>query len=309
MRIGILFTRLLIALIATSWSMRSVKVIAVDTSSYMSTAKRDLLCILMTYQEHMVNVEKSGDGRIYVITKSGRRILYDDKKVKSFQEKLENSDLQDSMEQIYPMHDIDKIMPDNVSPGRIRSYELLQEVYGVQRGRIESNLVPVRTAAGTVMFNKCSGAAEALAKVMKELSALAQSNRKVSAALYPMSGTFNYRHIAGTNRLSPHSFGIAIDLSRDKRDYWKWASKKEGEKRLQAYPREVVQCFEKHGFIWGGKWSQFDILHFEYRPEIIMKSKYYSNCTADWKNWCEGMDTGDSNIMRLKDLIDEKIKE
>jgi len=32
---------------------------------------------------------------------------------------------------------------------------------------------------------------------------------------------------------------------------------------------EIVDIFERHGFIWGGKWYHFDTLHFEYRPEIL----------------------------------------
>jgi hypothetical protein len=27
--------------------------------------------------------------------------------------------------------------------------------------------------------------------------------------------------------------------------------------------------FEKHGFIWGGKWYHYDTMHFEYRPELL----------------------------------------
>ena len=37
------------------------------------------------------------------------------------------------------------------------------------------------------------------------------------------------------------------------------------------YPQEIVEIFEKHGFIWGGKWSHFDLMHFEYRPELLQK--------------------------------------
>ena len=37
------------------------------------------------------------------------------------------------------------------------------------------------------------------------------------------------------------------------------------------YPQEIVELFEKHGFIWGGKWSHFDLMHFEYRPELLRK--------------------------------------
>ena len=34
-------------------------------------------------------------------------------------------------------------------------------------------------------------------------------------------------------------------------------------------PMEIVRIFEKHGFIWGGRWSHYDTMHFEYRPELL----------------------------------------
>ncbi len=34
-------------------------------------------------------------------------------------------------------------------------------------------------------------------------------------------------------------------------------------------PMEIVRIFEKHGFIWGGKWHHYDTMHFEYRPELL----------------------------------------
>lgn len=38
-------------------------------------------------------------------------------------------------------------------------------------------------------------------------------------------------------------------------------------------PEEVVNVFENHGFIWGGKWRNYDTIHFEYRPELIIYNK------------------------------------
>ena len=38
------------------------------------------------------------------------------------------------------------------------------------------------------------------------------------------------------------------------------------------YPHEIVEIFEKHGFIWGGRWYHYDTMHFEYRPEILKAS-------------------------------------
>ncbi len=51
-------------------------------------------------------------------------------------------------------------------------------------------------------------------------------------------------------------------------------SEKRGEKvemLRDKYPKEIVEVFEKHGFIWGGKWSHYDLMHFEYRPELLQK--------------------------------------
>ena len=31
----------------------------------------------------------------------------------------------------------------------------------------------------------------------------------------------------------------------------------------------IVDAFQKHGFVWGGKWLFFDTMHFEYRPELL----------------------------------------
>ena len=34
-------------------------------------------------------------------------------------------------------------------------------------------------------------------------------------------------------------------------------------------PTEIIDIFERRGFIWGGKWSHYDTMHFEYRPELL----------------------------------------
>ena len=90
-----------------------------------------------------------------------------------------------------------------------------------------------------------------------------------------VGGSFNWRTIAGTNRLSAHSFGIAIDLNTEIGKYWRWAGVEAG--RAFTYENEMpeflVSTMEKFGFIWGGKWHHFDGMHFEYRPELILYSR------------------------------------
>ncbi len=276
-------------------------------SSYDTTMKQDLLCLMMAYPEHISNVEQS-DGRVYIVMKSGRKILYDDKKTKSIETKIAFPDLQDMMEQAYPIVPIKNLMDKNHDPGRARVYSLLNEVYGASQKQIEKNLANVKAGYGSFQFNGNNQAAEALRNVMKELAPLAEKRRDIRSCAYPCSGTYNYRVIAGTNRLSPHSYGIAIDLARDKRDYWQWASREEGQKRLSAYPDEIAALFEKHNFIWGGKWGHFDILHFEYRPEIIIKARYFGSTQDLRQVWYSGVPLGDAHTQNCIKKIEEAIK-
>ena len=42
-------------------------------------------------------------------------------------------------------------------------------------------------------------------------------------------------------------------------------------KYANRIPLEIIRVFEKHGFIWGGRWYHYDTMHFEYRPEFLNK--------------------------------------
>ncbi|SKA78902.1 D-alanyl-D-alanine carboxypeptidase [Clostridium sp. USBA 49] len=284
-----LFIMLMYTLICNSYAVKAEG----NASDYDINMKRDILILMMAYPEYAVNLEKDNNGYVYLIMKSGKKILYDDKKIKNFEQKLNNPDLEDMLEQIYPLCPIDDVMEKNFDPGRIRVYSLLNEVYGSSKKAIESNLVNVEKI--NCRFNKNNKAAESLKNVMDELLPLAKGNSKISSCIYPLSGTYNYRVISGTGRLSPHAFGNAIDLARDNRDYWKWASIEQGRNRIKSYPKEIVEIFEKNNFVWGGKWNHFDILHFEYRPEIILKAKYFKDFYKKGEKWYEGIPINDEN--------------
>ena len=122
--------------------------------------------------------------------------------------------------------------------------------------------------------------AERLAAVSRELD---QLPAHFDAYLVPSAGTYVCRPIAGTDRISAHGHGIAIDISTKHTDYWRWstpqATGKAGSRTgtkpdrpipyRNQVPMEIVTVFEKHGFIWGGKWYHYDTMHFEYRPELL----------------------------------------
>lgn len=273
---------------------------------YDTTMKQDLLSLFMAYPEDIIDIEKQDNGLVYLVMKSGNKIVYDDKKEKTQQEKLVNGDLQDMMEQVYPLEKIDDLMEENFDPGRIRVYSLLNEVYGSSREQIEKNLTNVNFAYQNYRFNKNNKAAENLDNASKKLLILAKTNTKIGPFINPSNGTFNYRIISGTGRLSPHAYGLAIDIASDKRDYWKWASREQGKARLLQYPDELVKTFEENNFVWGGKWGHFDILHFEYRPEIILKARYFGDNKGEKANWYEGVPC-DETIKTYIEKIDKAL--
>lgn len=279
-----------------------IKEKAATEKDYETQMKQDILILMLAYPEHIVNVEKSND-KVFCVTKSGRKILYDDKIEKSYEQKLANPDLQDMLEQNYPLEKNNTLMDKNFDPGRIRHYELFNEVYGNSKREIEKNLTNLKYGYTNYQFNSQNNANTSLEAALKEIIPLAKSRNDVGAILYPASGTYNYRVIAGTGRLSPHSYGIAIDLKSDKKDYWKWSSKEQGEKRLSEYPKELVEAFERNNFIWGGKWNHFDILHFEYRPEIILKARCFNDWEQD-KKWYENSYLEEKEIKKYIDKIE-----
>jgi hypothetical protein len=158
-------------------------------------------------------------------------------------------------------------------PGRARNAAFFDRVYGNCRaGEVEKNLtsvawLPAKTKQ-RLPFSKVNGAARALEAVSTELDALPAS---FDVYLYPSAGTYNCRVIAGTARVSAHGHGIAIDIALPRAHYWRNATpgKDGGIAYKNEIPMEIVRIFEKHGFIWGGRWYHYDTMHFEYRPELV----------------------------------------
>jgi len=280
-----------------------------NSAEYNTVMKRDLLCLMTAYWQYVKGVEKKPDGSVYLIMQSGLKILYDDKKVKSNDEKLKNSDLQDMLEQTYPLYSVTTLMPIEFNPGRNRVYSLFKDMYGQSKEKIEANLTGVRFGNQALRFNRNNNASVALKEIDSELLILTKNLNSAKPFVYPSSGTYSYRNIAGTNLLSTHSFGTAIDLAANGKDYWQWASKSEGMKRIKVYPPSVVKVFEDNNFIWGGKWGYFDLMHYEYRPELILKAKYFSKMPGLGQPWYIGSPyPQDTHVRTYVQVIDEALK-
>jgi hypothetical protein len=264
----------LLIVVARITSQAGVAVFAVSRAQTGDAdTRRDLLALMLAYPDHITGVEKDADGLIFVLASSGEKIVYDDGRVKSFEQKLADADLEDMMAQPYPLDMISTVPEGHTDPGRIRCYALLRTVYGSTQRDVEASLRRVSLGSRLFPFNCSNGAADALEAAFADVAALIAAAPEVSGFVYPLSGTYNYRVIAGTHSLSPHAFGIAADLASHPCDYWRWASREQGQTRLDAYPPALVRVFEDHGFIWGGKWAHFDFLHVEYRPELLIKAR------------------------------------
>lgn len=233
----------------------------------------DLEALYTAYGPAIRGLEAKGPKHLYLVMADGQKILYDDGRVKSFAEKLADPDLEDMLSQAYPLGKPTAAPPPDHDPGRIRVEPFFQALYGTP-AQVKNSLVQVPFAGSRATFNANQGAAAALEKVGDSLRELLARNASLRSSIFPLGGTFNQRRIAGTNRLSAHSWGIAIDLHRG--HYWRWGGILAPLELLalqSAFPQEIVSAFEAQGFIWGGKWFHYDTMHFEYRPEIIRKAR------------------------------------
>lgn len=123
--------------------------------------------------------------------------------------------------------------------------------------------------------------AEPLRRVQNKIYEAGKTDKDVKRFLKELNQcwSFNWRVIADSGKLSNHSWGSAIDLLpknyRNKKIYWFWEAVRDDywmkimPYRRWAPPRAIIEAFESEGFIWGGRWTLWDNMHFEYRPELL----------------------------------------
>lgn len=207
-----------------------------------------------------------------VVLADGTRLPWDDGIAgKTPAERIERPDIEDIFAQPYPIGPGSTPPGKDEDPGRARHRGLIDALYGKDARAVRASLVEVpwmpKNGGKPVRFHRAHGAAEALARVSEALDALPPEFHRYAKVT---AGTFNWRPIAGTDRLSAHAHAIAIDINVKYTHYWRWSIKREPELPWRnVIPMQIVEVFEAHGFIWGGKWFHYDTMHFEYRPELL----------------------------------------
>ena len=188
---------------------------------------------------------------------------------KSLEEQLRNGSILDQLRLIYPAGTRQEPLDD---PGRVRNKAFFDKMYGNCRlGEVAPRLVQViwlpQSWGHVISITSVNGVDRQLAAISNELDSLPPEDKRY---LYPIGGTYKCRAVADTGQTSMHGWGAAIDINTAYSDYWMWRRATSGSPvYVNRIPPEIVAVFERHGFIWGGRWSHFDTMHFEYRPELL----------------------------------------
>lgn len=236
-----------------------------ENKCHQSSIPKELQALKKVYSSQILSVDS-----VSIVLKSGKRILFSDtsKKILDDDGMPIKATLQDQMSVEYFKGRLRAKPLMNYDPGRMRCEDFFNEIYGKSESVVRKNCVEVKWIDGTSMLlTTINGVDKHLRTIIEELKSLPPSFRKF---LVKPGGSLASRNIAGTLRKSAHSYGIAIDINVSLSDYWRNTTK--GADRIISYknkiPFEIVSVFEKHGFIWGGKWYHYDTMHFEFRPEL-----------------------------------------
>jgi peptidoglycan LD-endopeptidase CwlK len=167
-------------------------------------------------------------------------------------------------------------------PGRIRPAEIFRYMYGStksQRMKKMRRVQWVGTSEGkgnTILVTTVNGVDKAVEQVARELRDLpVEKKRELDGIVFNVDGCSGYcdRPVRGyPQRTSGHAYGIAVDVNWDKA-FFIGSHLGEPYRYRNNMPQFLVDIFERHGFIWGGRWHDYDAMHFEYRPELLMNDQ------------------------------------
>ena len=188
-----------------------------------------------------------------------------------YETQLDNATLADMIAVPYLPGPLQDIPSKNHDPGRARHTAFFDAMYGHTLKTVRRTSTTVQWVDGTLLTcTTINGVHRHLQSIVHELMRLPTKYRQF---LDRPGGTLVWREIAGTQRRSAHCYGIAIDINVSNSHYWRNAAasiKGQPPVYKNKIPQQIVDVFERHGFIWGGKWYHYDTMHFEFRPELCL---------------------------------------
>ena len=233
------------------------------------TSPENIQRLLKAYPEQII----SFDGT-YLHMKNGETILYDDHVKRHHKQIINHASVKDQFHWPYSPGTHGIPPKEFADPGRPDHQDLFTAMYGDTKDAVLARLTTIdwcpKLTGQRIRVTTTNGVDQALAKVSETLD----TKEEWKPYVENIGGTFAWRKVSGSDRLSLHSFGIAIDINVSKSNYWQWDNHTTDEDAKIGYknhiPIELVEIFEASGFIWGGKWYHYDTMHFEYRPEFFI---------------------------------------
>ncbi len=209
------------------------------------------LCLVpaVSFAENFIHEELDHLAQVYsghfIVSTDGKSIIWNDgyampagtlEENKSLQAKIEKPVLVDQVDHVhYPAGVIDlaAYFQKNEDPGRIRYEPFSRKMYGDSENEVRTHLVTIdwmpetfKNADGTAQYHvsvtTVNQVNEKLKQISSELDALVKKEPDYKKYLSDPGGTFSWRYIANTNRLSYHSFGMTIDINVGHSNYWQW---------------------------------------------------------------------------------------
>jgi hypothetical protein len=162
---------------------------------------------------------------------------------------------------------------ENFDPGRFRNKAFFDAMYGdCRKGEVTRNLVSVVWLPkhwGTKSKSRASTAWPTACAISpsRSMRCLTRSGRQRGRSPAPMPAAASrmqwpalHACLWRGDRSQPRIFQL-LALGRGQNSpAHPWRNR---------MPKHIVDAFERHGFIWGGRWYHYDTMHFEYRPELL----------------------------------------
>ncbi len=216
-----------------------------------------------------------------VFTAGGRAIHFQDGRMLGGAH-LDEAERFDPFFYTYPLDRLREPPAPGESPAQ--STDVLEALFGRTESEIRRHCRSVTFLDRRLFLNTLS--IGPLQAVEREILAAAAADPAVARWMADLEIAYSFKDkdVAGSGHRSYHAWGLAVDLVPrsygGKHVYWRWSRVFHREDwhripldRRWSPPAAVVEAFERHGFVWGGKWAHFDTIHFEYRPEILLYNR------------------------------------